>query len=173
VPKDELGGLGSGFVVREFRASLEDAIAATGILREAREAASWSEKLLREEGAGNSNYVFMSERAGVPTGFIFGRVVVDEGEILNLAVRQAYRRSGEGTALVRRLLGIFAEKGVRRVFLEVRESNRAATAFYERLGFRESGRRKDYYRDPVEAALLLSLEMDQVIGRPVSPKSTD
>ena len=173
MPKDELGGEAGGFVVREFRASLEDAIAATEILQEAREAASWSEKLLREGVAGNSNHVFMSERAGLASGFIFGRVAVDEGEILNLAVRQAYRRSGEGTALVRRLLGVFAERGVRRVFLEVRESNRVAIAFYQRLGFLESGRRKDYYHDPVEAALVLSLEMDPVIGRPVSLKSTD
>jgi ribosomal-protein-alanine N-acetyltransferase len=140
------------FVVREFRA--EDGAAAGDILREAREAASWSMQALVEFMPLPGAVALMSERAGRPTGFVLGRLVADEAEVLNLAVREECRREGEGRALLEELLRRFAESGVSRVFLEVRESNRGAIGFYERMGFRQSGRREDYYREPQEAALV-------------------
>ena len=138
--------------MREFRA--EDAAAASEILREARESASWSMQALVEFMPLPGAVALMSERAGRPTGFILGRLVADEAEVLNLAVREECRRQGEGRALLKELLRRFAESGVSRVFLEVRESNRGAMGFYERMGFRQSGRREDYYREPQEAALV-------------------
>jgi ribosomal-protein-alanine N-acetyltransferase len=140
------------FVVREFRA--EDAAAASEIFREARESASWSCQALLEFMPLPGAVALMSERAGRPTGFVLGRLLADEAEVLNLAVREESRREGEGRALVEELLRRFAESGVSRVFLEVRESNRGAIGFYERMGFRQSGRREDYYREPREAALV-------------------
>jgi ribosomal-protein-alanine N-acetyltransferase len=80
--------------------------------------------------------------------------VADEAELLNLAVREECRRQGEGRALLVELRRRFAESGVSRVFLEVRESNLGAIAFYERMGFRRSGRREGYYLEPQEAALV-------------------
>lgn len=139
-------------MVREFRA--EDAAAASKILREARESASWSRQALLEFMPLPGAVALMSERAGRPTGFVLGRLVADEAEVLNLAVREECRRQGEGRALLEELLRRFTESGVSRVFLEVRESNRAAVGFYERMGFRQSGRREDYYREPREAALV-------------------
>ena len=111
--------------------------------------------MIREllDGGGVSG--FIAERAGRATGFILGREVLDEAEILNLAVARANRRCGEGTSLTRRMVESFAGRGVRRVFLEVRESNVGAVAFYERLGFRKVGRREGYYSSPGEAALIL------------------
>ena len=140
------------FEVREFRA--EDAAAASEILQEAREAAGWSRQALLEFMPLPGAVALMSERAGRPTGFVLGRLVADEAEVLNLAVREECRRKGEGRALVEELLLRFAKSGVSRVFLEVRESNRGAIGFYERMGFRQSGRREDYYREPREAALV-------------------
>jgi ribosomal-protein-alanine N-acetyltransferase len=83
--------------------------------------------------------------------------VLDEAEILNFAVRPAARRQGEGRALVRQALQKFAQQQVSRVFLEVRESNTVAIAFYRGLGFESVGVRKDYYRDPLEAATVMDL----------------
>jgi ribosomal-protein-alanine N-acetyltransferase len=140
------------FDVREFRA--EDAAAASEILREARESASWSMQALVEFMPLPGAVALMSERAGRATGFVLGRLMADEAEVLNLAVREECRRQGEGRALLEELLRRFAESGVSRVFLEVRESNRGAMGFYERMGFRQSGRREDYYREPREAALV-------------------
>jgi ribosomal-protein-alanine acetyltransferase len=142
----------SAFVLRDFRA--EDATAASEILREAREAASWSMQALVEFMPLPGAMALVSEREGRPTGFVLGRLVADEAEVLNLAVREEFRRQGEGQALLTELLRRFAESGVSRVFLEVRESNRAAITFYERMGFRRSGRREGYYREPQEAAIV-------------------
>jgi len=84
-----------------------------------------------------------------------GREVADEAEIFNLAVAPQYRRQGHGTALVTAALEGMRSRGIQSVFLEVRESNLGAIAFYEDLGFLRSGRRKDYYRYPDEAAITM------------------
>jgi [ribosomal protein S18]-alanine N-acetyltransferase len=90
-------------------------------------------------------------------GFISGRRVLDEGEISNLAVRSEMRRKGVGKTLVEALLEVFSRAEVVQVFLEVRESNAAAIAFYRILGFCQIGKRAGYYRNPAEAALVLAL----------------
>ena len=140
------------FVVREFRG--EDAAAAGEILRKAREAASWSTQALAEFMLQPGAVALISERGGRPTGFVLGRLTADEAEVLNLAVSKEHRRQGEGRALLEELLKRFAEAGVSRVFLEVRESNLGAIGFYEQMGFQPSGRRAGYYQDPPEAALV-------------------
>ncbi len=88
--------------------------------------------------------------------------MLDEAEILNLGVAEPVRRRGIARALVRSLLAEFSGRGVRTVFLEVRESNRPARRLYESFGFREVGRRSRYYRQPVEDAVVLRVEMVQV-----------
>jgi [ribosomal protein S18]-alanine N-acetyltransferase len=145
------------FTVRAFRPILEDAAAASAILRESKDAAPWPESAL-QPGAFDptTTIAFFSEIAGTPTGFIIGRHAADEGEVLNLAVSAFSRRQGQGRTLANHLLQQFRDRSVVTVFLEVRESNSAAIGFYEKLGFRLSGRRPSYYRDPVEAALLYS-----------------
>jgi ribosomal-protein-alanine acetyltransferase len=144
-----------GFLIRAFRE--EDAAAVSEILGDAPEASGWSAELTRTAFLAGGVSGFVSEKGGYLTGFILGREVVDEGEILNLVVTRKSRRQGEGTALVRTLLRAFEGRGVARVFLEVRESNDCATAFYKRLGFRQIGRREAYYCGPSEAALILQI----------------
>lgn len=151
----------SAFTIRAYRPISEDAAAASAILRESKEAASWSEGAL---GPGNfdpaSMLAFFSEFAGKPTGFIIGRYAADEGEILNLAVSSSSRRQGQAEALVERILIAFREHSVVNVFLEVRESNSAAIALYQKLGFRRVGQRPGYYREPSESALIYSKLLD-------------
>ena len=91
------------------------------------------------------------------SGFIIARVGGDEWEIENIVVAGEHRRQGIGRALVNEILRTAQEHGARLVLLEVRESNTAARQLYDRLGFVETARRHNYYRDPVEDALLLSL----------------
>jgi len=145
-----------GFVIRAFDAATDAAEVAL-ILREAREAASWSEESLRETALLPGVAAFVSARGDGISGIAVGRQVLDEAEILNLAVRQGVRRQGEGRALVRRVLQHFVERQVSRVFLEVRESNAGAIAFYRGLGFGAVGVRRDYYHDPAEAATVMEL----------------
>jgi ribosomal-protein-alanine acetyltransferase len=145
-----------GFVIRGFSAA-EDAGQVAEILRQAREAAIWSEEALRETVKLPGVSAFVSERNHVISGIVVGRQVLDEAEVLNLAVTQGMRRQGEGRALVDRILNRFAELQVSRVFLEVRESNAGAIAFYRRLGFQAIGTRRDYYQDPKESATVMEL----------------
>jgi ribosomal-protein-alanine N-acetyltransferase len=88
-------------------------------------------------------------------GYVVARAAADEGEILNLAVGAAHQRQGLGRALVRDALAVLGARGARTVYLEVRESNTAGRQLYEGLGFVVQARRADYYRRPVEAALVL------------------
>jgi ribosomal-protein-alanine N-acetyltransferase len=92
-------------------------------------------------------------------GFLLGRVTFDEMEILNLAVAQDERRKGIGTLLMDAALQIALACQAQRVFLEVRESNASAVAFYRRCGFRLAGRRPRSYSSPVEDALLMTREL--------------
>ena len=86
--------------------------------------------------------------------FIVARGVGTEWEIENIAVAGPARRRGLGAHLLVELLDRAREAGARNVFLEVRESNRAARSLYEKWAFIESGRRKGYYRNPDEDAVL-------------------
>ena len=101
----------------------------------------------------------VSEDGEKVSGFIVGRQAAGEAEILNLAVIPANRRKGEGRALLKGALEEFLARQVSRVFLEVRESNEAGMAFYERQGFSKTGRRAGYYRDPDEAAIRMEMKL--------------
>jgi ribosomal-protein-alanine N-acetyltransferase len=82
-----------------------------------------------------------------------GREAVDEAEVFTFAVAPKYRRKGHGAALISAAIEGMRLRGVKRVFLEVRESNLGAIAFYEAFGFSKIGYRKNYYRFPDEAAI--------------------
>jgi ribosomal-protein-alanine N-acetyltransferase len=95
-------------------------------------------------------------------GFILMRTVVDEAEILTLAVRPETRRRGLGADLVRAGAETARARGAVKLHLEVAEDNAAALALYRSAGFTEKGRRKGYYprrEGPPVAALLLSLNL--------------
>jgi [ribosomal protein S18]-alanine N-acetyltransferase len=81
--------------------------------------------------------------------------VLDQAELGNVAVSSAARCGGVGERLVREMIARAAARGVREVFLEVRPSNHVARRLYERLGFLQVGRRRNYYQQPVEDALVL------------------
>jgi ribosomal-protein-alanine acetyltransferase len=89
-------------------------------------------------------------------GFLVARHVSEEWELENLVVASAFRGRGFGSQLLRALLARVREAESRGLFLEVRESNAAARKLYQNAGFRETGRRRRYYADPAEDAVLYS-----------------
>lgn len=97
----------------------------------------------------------VAEEHGTIAGYVVAHFGADEGEILNLGVATAHRRQGLGRALVQGVVALLAERGVRAVYLEVRESNAGARRLYQSLGFGEVARRARYYRRPVEDAVVL------------------
>ncbi len=89
-------------------------------------------------------------------GFIVARLAGDQWEIENIAVDPGVQHKGLGSQLLCEFLKHARQSGSG-VFLEVRESNLAAGKFYKKMGFVDAGRRKSYYREPSEDALLLRL----------------
>ncbi|HXM34089.1 MAG TPA: ribosomal protein S18-alanine N-acetyltransferase [Pyrinomonadaceae bacterium] len=94
-------------------------------------------------------------------GYVVARLAAGELHINNLAVREKHRQRGIGTALLTRVLEEAAEADAFVAFLEVRAGNAAAQAFYERCGFQVVGRRRNYYPEPREDALIMRLEMSR------------
>lgn len=120
--------------------------------------APWSEAMLEEELYNDTaSFIVAEGEDGQVLGYAGLHVILDEGYIDNVAVRPVCRRQG----IADRLLDVFCRFGQANLAfltLEVRPSNTAAVALYEKHGFREAGRRKDYYENPKEDALLLTRE---------------
>lgn len=137
-------------------AKIEDIPMLMAIEREAATAAHWQEAQHRkalEPGAVPERVSLVIEEEAV-LGFIVAQVLGDEWEIENVAVTAQAQRRGLGSHLVKELLELARGRGAHAVFLEVRESNQAAQGLYRKWGFAPAGRRKSYYADPPEDALL-------------------
>lgn len=148
--------------VRRFRAEDADAVMAIG--EEAPEAATWSRESYRKFAEENGSLALVLETNGRISGFLVGRRVEDQAEVLNLAVGSKHRRKGEGTVLLAAAFMEFALRSVKSVYLEVRESNTGAIAFYEKHGFAKSGLRRGYYREPDEGAVTMEKKLTESIG---------
>jgi len=139
----------------------EDLEAIVELAWQARSAARWPASfysdLFGREDSGRISLV--AEHAGVIQGFLIARCVGDESELENVVVAEDGRRHGVGLKLIRGLANAARDCHVNRIFLEVRESNVAARSFYETCGFLSEGRRKGYYSDPAEDAVLYTLAL--------------
>ncbi|MGC1686648.1 MAG: ribosomal protein S18-alanine N-acetyltransferase [Candidatus Acidiferrales bacterium] len=99
---------------------------------------------------------WVAEEGDAILGYIVARKLADEMEILNLAVAPSARRRHVGSDLLLAAFDWGKANQIRKAFLEVRTSNLAAIAFYERHNFKSVGRRNSYYVAPVEDAIILS-----------------
>ncbi|MFW5999319.1 MAG: ribosomal protein S18-alanine N-acetyltransferase [Halanaerobiaceae bacterium] len=88
-------------------------------------------------------------------GYIGGWIVIDELHITNLAVRERFRRRGIGRKLLEELEACSFEQGVVKATLEVRVSNIGARKLYGEAGYEEAGRRRNYYQDNGEDAVIM------------------
>jgi ribosomal-protein-alanine N-acetyltransferase len=99
------------------------------------------------------------EQDGKVSGFVIGHQlghqIGAEWEIENIAVTGPKQRGGLGSQLLTEFLKVVHGRGGRAIYLEVRESNLAARALYRKWTFMETGRRKEYYENPEEDALIL------------------
>lgn len=117
----------------------------------------WSPASFREL-LGNPRVCFLCARAAAgapPLGYVVAWFVADEGEIANVAVSPDARGEGIGAALLDAALAEAGRRGAAAVYLEVRDSNQIARRLYGSRGFTEIGRRRGYYRRPVEDAVIL------------------
>lgn len=102
-------------------------------------------------------FYFVAMEKGELIGYVGYWAVLDEAQIYNVAVREEDRGKGVGRSLLKTLLCHGRENGKKIFLLEVRESNQPAIRLYDSLGFTKDGLRPGFYRNPVEAALLMSL----------------
>ena len=134
--------------------SRED-LAAVARLEEMCFSIPWSNTAI-EEAFANELYRFVAvEEKGVIVGYANFRIVADEGEIERVAVHPDSRRRGYGRKLMEFMVDYSRRKGVRDMTLDVRVNNEKAINLYESCGFTEEGRRKDYYREPTEDAIIM------------------
>lgn len=116
----------------------------------------WSEDMLAEELYNdNASFIVAVADDGTVLGYAGLTVVLDEGYINNIAVRSQYRRMGVADALLGTFIH-FAEDHLAFLTLEVRASNDKAISLYTKNGFVQEGRRKDYYKDPKEDAIIMT-----------------
>ena len=118
----------------------------------------WSEKSVASELNNRLSLWLVALDGDTVAGYVGSQSVLDEADMMNVAVHPDYRRQGIGRDLVLALADALKEKGIRGLMLEVRASNAPAIALYEQLGFRQVGMRPNYYRNPKENALILRKE---------------
>lgn len=124
----------------------------------------WPASLLEQELYNDLISLVVAEgEDGTVLGYGEVRAVLDEGTLERLAVAPAYRRQGIGEAILRAYLR-FGQAYLAFLTLEVRESNAPALALYQKLGFQVVGRRKNYYRELHEDALLLTVDFGKEPG---------
>ncbi len=115
----------------------------------------WSEATFRGLLRRKDSDLLVAELKGEVVGYAVFWAVFDQGELGNVAVDDEYRGQGIGGKLIEAVLERAQERGVREIFLEVRKSNVRAQELYYTFGFTQVGRRKNYYLEPLEDALVL------------------
>jgi ribosomal-protein-alanine N-acetyltransferase len=119
----------------------------------------WPERSFRFELADNpASRCWVAELDGNVVGMIVAWLIVDEVHVATLATHPDFRRQGIGSKLLAHTLRALLAEGARSSFLEVRASNLAAQDMYRKFGYEATGRRRRYYRDNDEDAILMTLD---------------
>ena len=118
----------------------------------------WSENSVASELENPLSLWLVAEENGAVAGYVGSQTVLDETDMMNIAVHPDHRRQGIAAALIEALIEELKGKGSHCLTLEVRASNESARSLYEKLGFQQVGIRKNYYRNPKEDAIILRKE---------------
>ena len=136
----------------------ESHVAQVALLEKLCFADPWSEKSIASELDNQWALWLVALERDAVVGYIGSQTAVDETDVMNVAVHPDHRRKGIAEALIEMLIKQLQEQGSHALMLEVRASNAPAIALYEKIGFRQVGLRKNYYRKPKEDALILRKE---------------
>ena len=120
----------------------------------------WPDQSIRSELTNPLSLWLVALSEGEVVGYVGSQTVIDESDVMNVAVSPNHRRKGLAKQLFLTLESLLKEKKVHSLTLEVRPSNEAAVALYEGLGFVQVGRRPNYYHNPKEDALILRKEWE-------------
>ena len=120
----------------------------------------WSEKSISSELGNIWSLWLVALLDDTVIGYIGSQTAIDETDVMNVAVHPDYRRRGVAESLIDMLVTELKNRGSHALMLEVRASNAAAIALYEKMGFAQVGLRKNYYRNPKEDALIMRKEWE-------------
>ena len=120
----------------------------------------WNEQCVASELTNPLSLWLVAVEDDRVVGYIGSQTVIDESDVMNVAVHPDYRRKGIGENLINVLCDSLRKRSSRALSLEVRASNSPAICLYEKLGFRQVGKRPNYYRNPREDALILRKEWE-------------
>jgi [ribosomal protein S18]-alanine N-acetyltransferase len=143
----------------EIRKMEVEDLAAVLEIEEASFISPWTEGMFEETLDSSISEGFVLTAGRSLLGYIILYAVEDEGHIMNIAVEPSALRKGIASMLVAHVISRFREKGVSQFFLEVREGNEPAKKLYRKLGFGTIGRRKRYYTETNEDALVMWLSI--------------
>lgn len=118
----------------------------------------WNKQIFIDELSAENGYYICAVDNNKIIGYAGFRSVLDEAHITTLAVHPKSRGKGIGYSLVEKLMNDAKQKGIKKLFLEVRQSNVAAQKLYKKLGFKVIDRRREYYQKPSEDALVMQNE---------------
>ncbi len=120
----------------------------------------WSENSIASELENKLSLWLVAVEDGKVVGYVGSQTVLGWTDMMNVAVHPDYRKQGVATGLIVGLVEELRKKGSHCLTLEVRASNASAISLYEKLGFAQVGRRKNYYHNPKEDALILRKEWE-------------
>lgn len=120
----------------------------------------WSERSVAAELENPLSLWLVALLGRTVVGYVGSQSVMEQADMMNIAVNPDYRRRGIAESLIERLVAELKDKQVSSLTLEVRASNAPAIALYRKLGFSQVGKRPNYYRNPREDALILRKEWD-------------
>lgn len=133
-------------------------VAQVAVLEKQCFSAPWSEDSVAGELDNPLSVWLVCVDRGKVLGYVGSQTVLDETDMMNIAVLPEARRAGLGERLILSLIELLKDQGSRSLTLEVRASNTPAISLYKKLGFLQVGRRPNYYRGPREDALILRKE---------------
>jgi ribosomal-protein-alanine N-acetyltransferase len=144
-----------------------DLAAVLDLERDVADAPHWGEAEYRaaldggavREGGMVLRCLLVVEREGRLVGYAVGKICDEVGDLESVAVVSTARRQGVGQALCEAVMAWCGEQGAKAMELEVRAGSAGAIELYESLGFVASGRRRGYYKGPVEDAVLMAMEL--------------
>ncbi|MBL1230483.1 ribosomal protein S18-alanine N-acetyltransferase [Enterococcus sp. BWB1-3] len=122
----------------------------------------WTKDQFKEDiSQPNSHYLIYTANE-VWLGFVSYYQTFDEADITHVVVEKSRQSSGVGKRMLKSVIQCMKESGVKTVFLEVRESNEPAKKLYKSLGFRQIGKRKNYYHQPTEDGMVMEMRMEEL-----------
>ena len=121
---------------------------------------AWSERSVASELTNQLSFWLVALEEDMVAGYVGSQTVMDETDMMNVAVHPDYRKQGIAKALIVGLVEELRKKGSHCLTLEVRASNENAISLYRKLDFQQIGLRKNYYHNPKEHARILRKEWE-------------